>query len=86
MSTSNISEAIARPVRTAGQLASSAVVVEFIDSFAYDLNEKQYAAAIAFLALVVGWVQVLIENRRGKALLRQVPPTTAPVVDVEPAQ
>ena len=67
------SQAVARPVRTAVQLTLSAVVVEFVDAFLADLTDRQYAAAVALLAIIVGYVQVKIEDRAGKALLRVVP-------------
>lgn len=73
------SAAITRPARTAIQAAPAYVVTEFVDAFLWDMDDRQYAAAAILLTLVFGWAQVLTENRLGKGLLRDVPPTTDPV-------
>lgn len=73
MSTTKVSQAVARPARTAVQMVPSAVVTEFIDAFVHNLSDKQYAALAALLLLVFGYVQVLVENGIGKGFLRTVP-------------
>lgn len=80
-----VSEAVARPVRTAGQLVPAVVIVDVVDAFVTDLDERQYGVAVAALTLLISWVQTVVENHYGRALLRQVPPTTVPVVDTPPA-
>lgn len=78
--TARVSEAIARPARTAIQAAPAAAIVEFVDVFFYDMNDKQYAALLVMLTLLFGYAQAAYENSRGKALwLRKVGPTTAPL-------
>lgn len=81
MATSTVSEVFARPARTAIQGGVSTVITEFIDSFLYDMTDKQYFALAALLTLVISAAQALIENRTGKAILRSVPPVEAPVVE-----
>lgn len=77
MSTSQV---VARPVRTAVQSGAAFAVVEFIDAFGiYDMDERQYGAAIAILVPVLAYVQTLAENLLGKGFLRTVP---GPDVDV----
>ncbi len=79
-----VSDSVARPVRTLGQLTASAVFTEFIDAFLYDMSEKQYAALLGLLTILFTWLQVIVENWRGKALLRNIPEKPAPVVDSGP--
>lgn len=85
MSTTRVTEALARPVRTGGQMVPSGVITEVIDVFIYDLNEKQYAALFGLLVLLFGWLQVLIENWKGVAFLRKLDvPAEVPAVDSTP--
>lgn len=81
MSETRISEAVARPVRTAVQMAPAAVVTEFTDAWVYDMNQQQYAALFGLLTLLFGFIQTAYENYKGKAFLRNIPPQTTPVVD-----
>lgn len=77
-----VSTAVSAPIRTGAQLGAGAVLVEFYAAFwAADWSNRQYLAALAFATLLVTAVQHLIENRTGKAVLRDVPPTTAPLVE-----
>lgn len=76
-----VSEAVARPVRTAVQMAPSAVATELIDIFVFDMDERGYMAVFAALTLVFGWIQTLVENSRGKGFLRNVPPVESPIID-----
>lgn len=82
--TTTVSEAVARPVRTAVQMAPSAVATELIDIFLYDMDERGYMAVFAALTLLFGWIQTAVENYNGKGFLRNVPPVTSPVVDNDP--
>lgn len=61
---------VGRPVRTAVQGTVAYALVEFVDAFAFDMSERQYGAAVVLLTLVLSWVQVLVEDFTGKALLR----------------
>ena len=61
---------IANPVRTVVQLVPAYVLTEFVDSFINDLSEKQYAALVGVLLLATSLIQNLIEQYKGKALLR----------------
>jgi hypothetical protein len=76
-----VNEALARPARTGLQAGVAAVIVEFVDSFFYDMDDRQYFAAIGLLTLVLSFIQTLTENKTGKAILRNVPPRETPVVD-----
>lgn len=76
-----ISEAVARPVRTAGQGGLGWIVTELIDAFAYDLSDRQYGVLVLAFGVLFSFVQTLVENHTGKALLRTIPPTQAEVVD-----
>jgi hypothetical protein len=61
------------------------VVTEIIDSFFVDLTDRQYGALLAGLTLLFGYLQIVIEDRTGKALLRQPSPPARPVDVVEEA-
>lgn len=81
MATNKVSEALARPVRTGLQGTPAWVITEGIDAWVYDMNDRQYGVLVLLLTMLVGWMQTAYENHVGKGLLRQVPPTEAPVVD-----
>ena len=76
------SQDIARPVRTAVQLGLAAAIIECIDAFLGGFNDRQYAAALAMLTIIIGFIQVTIENRTGKALLRVPPGPEVEVIEV----
>lgn len=76
-----VSETVARPVRSAVQMAPAAVITEIVDVFFYDLDDRGYAAVFAGLTLLFSYAQTALENYRGKGFLRRVPPTDTPVVD-----
>jgi hypothetical protein len=76
-----VSQTVARPVRTGTQLGAAEVIVQFVEAFLKDLNEAQHVAALGMLTLILGIVQILVENRTGKAFMRTLPPVDAPVVD-----
>jgi len=78
-----ISEAVARPVRTAGQGTVAWLVTEGIDSFLVDLDERQYGVAVGLLTVAFSFVQNVVENGWGKALLRDLPDEGAPVADTD---
>lgn len=76
-----VSDVVARPARTAGQLVTATAIVEFVDAVVYDMSDRAYMASIGLLVIVLAWLQVLIENFFGKAVLRKIPEPDAPVVD-----
>lgn len=78
---STVSEIVARPVRTAVQMTPAALITEAIDVFIVDLDERGYTVIFGLLTLVIGYIQVAIENYSGKALLRKVPAPKPPVID-----
>jgi hypothetical protein len=80
---SKISEGLARPGRTAGQMSASAAVIEFIDAFGWvTFDGRQYAVSVILLGIVLGTLQVLLENRGViPAIARTVPPKKVDVVD-----
>lgn len=61
---------VVNPTRTAVQLIPAAVLTEGVDSFLYDLSEKQYAALLGLLLLATSWIQNYMEYRKGKAFLK----------------
>lgn len=65
-----MSDIVSRPVRTGTQATAALIVTELVDAFFYDFSDKQYGALVAFLTLVIGWSQILVENKLGKAVLR----------------
>jgi hypothetical protein len=78
--TTRVSEAVARPARTAIQMAPAAVFTEVIDVFIVDMDERGYAAIFALLTLLFGWFQTWRENSTGQGWwFRKVPPTDQPV-------
>jgi hypothetical protein len=80
-----VSEALARPVRTGAQGGAGWAVTEFIDAFFWNMDERQYGILIVVLTTLIGYVQVLVENYFGKALLRNIPAADVKVVDDNPA-
>ncbi len=78
---SGISDAVARPVRTATQGGLGWLIVEFIDAFLWNMDERQYGAAVALLTVIISWVQTQVENRAGTAFLREMPPREVDVVE-----
>lgn len=82
MSETRVSEAVARPVRGVGQGGAGWAVIEVVEAFhIYEFDERQSIISIIILTALVSFLQNTIENRLGKGLLRNVPPTTVPVVD-----
>lgn len=78
-----VSEAVARPVRTATQGGLSWAVVEGIDAFFWNMDERQYGVAIVLLGILFSFIQTAIEDGLGKAFLRDLPDTGVPVVEDE---
>lgn len=76
-----VSQKFARPARTAGQGGLAYAIVEVIDSFGADFTTRQYGAILLLLTIVVGYLQIMVEDGLGKGLLRKVP--GPPVTTVE---
>lgn len=76
-----ISTAIANPIRTGVQIVPAAAITEFIDAFFVNMNDRQYAALMVLLTLVISVCQNVYENYKGVGFLRNVPPRTTPVLD-----
>jgi hypothetical protein len=76
-----VSDAVARPLRTAGQHVPAVVITDVIDTFIYDFDDRGYGVFLAALTLFIGWAQTGIENWRGKGFLREVPSPQVPVMD-----
>lgn len=78
--TSGVSEAVARPVRTAVQSGPGWVLIELLEAYnVYDFTDRQYAVTLLVLTAVTSAIQNYVENRRGKGLfLRTVPPKKVP--------
>lgn len=75
-----VTQTVSRPTRTAVQGGIAFAITELLDSFnILPMDERQYAALLLLLTIVLGAVQVAAENRLGKGFLRAVPPTTDPV-------
>lgn len=78
---SKVSDAVARPIRTAAQGGTGWLVVEFIDAFLYDMTDRQYGIAVALATVILSWGQNLLENKFGAALLRELPTKGVDVVE-----
>jgi hypothetical protein len=76
-----VKEKLARPVRTAAQGGAAWTLVEFIDAFLFDMDERQYGALVAILTIGLSFVQTAIEDSVGSAILRTVEPKEVPVMD-----
>lgn len=63
-------QSVANPTRTGIQLSGAAIIVEFIDAFFYDFDDRQYAAILAVLTVLVGLAQNYYEQRTGKYLFK----------------
>lgn len=76
-----VSEAVARPVRTAIQSGPGWAIIEIIEAYEfYDFTDRQYGITLLILTVVAGYIQNALENRRGKGFfLRTVPPVQASV-------
>lgn len=83
---SKITEALARPGRTAGQFTAAEVTVQVIEAFFASLSTDQHVALLGALTIIYGFLQVVLENRAGKALLRTIPaPAQAEVISTDEA-
>lgn len=76
-----VSEAVARPARTAIQSTPAFAVIEILEAFeVYNFTDRQYGITLMVLTAIVSFVQNAAENSRGKAFfLRTVPPLEVPV-------
>lgn len=81
MSNTIVSEAVARPVRTAVQATPAWAITEGIDAFLWDMSDRQYGIAVILFTMLIGFVQNAIENGIGKAFLRDTRVTDVPAVD-----
>lgn len=81
---SKFSQKVARPARTAGQGSVAYAIVETLDAFGADFTTRQYGALVLLLTITLGFLQVLIEDHLGIALMRKMPPTAVKAVEVEP--
>lgn len=74
-SRATVPESVGRTVRTAGQLVPSVVIVELVDAFFYNMDDRQYAALAAGLLLLFTFLQNAYEDYKNKGLwFRSVPP------------
>ena len=78
-----VTDVVSRPVRSAAQGSVAWIAVELIDSFFYNMDERQYGVLVAAFTVIFGWIQVLVENKWGKAFLREPEPPAKPVEVVE---
>lgn len=76
-----VSEAVARPVRTAVQAAPAWVITEFVDAWLFDMDERQFGVLVLLLTMLFAWIQAAIENAKGVGFLRSVPPTKVAITD-----
>lgn len=77
---SYVSEKVARPARTIMQASPALAITEVIDAFAYDMNDRQYGALVMALTITFSWLNVVIEDYRGRALLREANETAVPTL------
>jgi hypothetical protein len=79
-----VSEAFARPARTAIQATPAWIITEFVDAWFYDMNDRQFGVLVLLLTTLFAWGQAAIENAKGAGFLRSVPPTKVAVTDSTP--
>jgi hypothetical protein len=80
-----VPQKLARPARTAGQGGLAYALVEVIDSFGADFTTRQYGAILLLLTIVIGYLQIMVEDGLGKGLLRKIPGPEVQVVEQDPA-
>ena len=78
-----VSEAVARPVRTATQGGLAWALVETTDAFIWNMDDRQYGVAIVLLGILFSFIQTAIEDGIGKAFLRDLPPQPQPILEDE---
>ena len=78
-----VSDAVARPVRTAVQGGVGWVATEFIDAFLWDMDDRQYGISVIVLGSVISWFQNLAENHFEVGFMRDVPERDPKVVDTD---
>lgn len=83
MARTTVSETVARPLRTAPQGGLAWAITEGIDAFIVDMNDRQYGILVVLLTIVVSFIQAVVENGIGKALLRTLPDHPQPVTDTD---
>lgn len=66
----DLPQVVSNPLRTGVQIGSAGLIVEFIDAFLYNMDDRQYAALIAVLGLVFSIIQNLYEQRKGVYFLK----------------
>lgn len=81
--TTRVSEAVARPLRTAPQGGLAWAITEGVDAFFWNMDERQYGVAIVLLTIIISFIQTTIEDGLGKAILRDVPDASPVVGDEE---
>lgn len=64
--------ALKRPIRTAIQASPAWAITECIDAFLYDMSDRQFGALMGLLLVLFSWIQVLVENKVGAGLFRDV--------------
>lgn len=69
--TTRISEPKARTVRTAIQASPALAIVEGIDAWYYDMNDRQYGVSVILLTMLFSFLQTTYEDYKGRALLRE---------------
>lgn len=80
MSNTTVSESVARPVRTAAQMAPSFALVLLIDETVYDFSDAAFGALVVLVGVVFGFIQNALEDRQGQGwFLRKVPEPDVPV-------
>jgi cell shape-determining protein MreD len=72
--------ATARGTRTALQGGAGYLVAQLLDTFV-ELSDSQLALVAVILTALFSWLQTVVEDYSGHALLREVPETDPPVVD-----
>lgn len=76
-----VPEPVARGSRTTVQAALAVVVASWLNPYLPHVVDHQKAWLIGALTALFSLALTWLEDRTGKSILRQAPPTTAPVVD-----
>jgi len=80
-----LSTTVANPIRTGVQGGVAWGITELLDSFnILPMDERQYAAVLLLLTLVISGIQNGFENAKGIGFLRKVPQLDAPIIDDKP--
>lgn len=86
MSKNRVSEAVARPARTGVQATPAFLLVWLVDENIWNMNDETFTVMTILVTMLFSFIQTAIENLKGKAFLRNIPPASAPITDTDETQ